>query len=257
MAENHSTLTLGVAIAAALVVGAALGARSGDKIALASKRLEAQIAEQAAAVDARFAALGAEAAPAEAAPADAATADAATADAATAEAPQAEDPRIEALGARIDALDAQAATLGGQLARVAVIDDRVTVLAEQMAVMVSQLQALTDAAADTPAADTPAAETPAAESAAPAPAASAAAAPAAPSPDDVTLSVGQTATFGETPVFLSRVDVAAREAFVVVVGRGPASVGDSAGALALDDGCALRLVDARDRSAVLARVCAQ
>ncbi len=247
MAENHSTLTLGVAIAAALVVGAALGARSGDKIALASKRLEAQIAEQAAAVDARFAALGAEAAPA----------DAATADAATAEAPQAEDPRVEALGARIDALDAQAATLGGQLARVAVIDDRVTVLAEQMAVMVSQLQALTDAAADTPAADTPAAETPAAESAAPAPAASAAAAPAAPSPDDVTLSVGQTATFGETPVFLSRVDVAAREAFVVVVGRGPASVGDSAGALALDDGCALRLVEARDRSAVLARVCAQ
>ena len=242
MAENHSTLTLGVAIAAALVVGAALGARSGDKIALASKRLEAQIAEQAAAVDARFAALGAEAAPADAAPA---------------EAPQAEDPRVEALGARIDALDAQAATLGGQLARVAVIDDRVTVLAEQMAVMVSQLQALTDAAADTPAADTPAAETPAAESAAPAPAASAAAAPAAPSPDDVTLSVGQTATFGETPVFLSRVDVAAREAFVVVVGRGPASVGDSAGALALDDGCALRLVDARDRSAVLARVCAQ
>jgi len=242
MAENHSTLTLGVAIAAALVVGAALGARSGDKIALASKRLEAQIAEQAAAVDARFAALGAEAAPAEAAPADAATADAATA-----EAPQAEDPRVEALGARIDALDAQAATLGGQLARVAVIDDRVTVLAEQMAVMVSQLQALTDAAA----------ETPAAESAAPAPAASAAAAPAAPSPDDVTLSVGQTATFGETPVFLSRVDVAAREAFVVVVGRGPASVGDSAGALALDDGCALRLVEARDRSAVLARVCAQ
>ncbi|PIP98263.1 MAG: hypothetical protein COW75_00735, partial [Rhodobacterales bacterium CG18_big_fil_WC_8_21_14_2_50_71_9] len=77
------------------------------------------------------------------------------------------------------------------------------------------------------------------------------------SPDDVTLSVGQTATFGETPVFLSRVDVAAREAFVVVVGRGPASVGDSAGALALDDGCALRLVEARDRSAVLARVCAQ
>jgi len=125
----------------------------------------------------------------------------------------------------------------------------VTVLAEQMAVMVSQLQALTDAAADTPAA-----ETPAAESAAPAPAA---AAPAAPSPDDVTLSVGQTATFGEIPVFLSRVDVAAREAFVVVVGRGPASVGDSAGALALDDGCALRLVEARDRSAVLARVCAQ
>ena len=242
MAENHSTLTLGVAIAAALVVGAALGARSGDKIALASKRLEAQIAEQAAAVDARFATLGAEAAPA----------DAATADAATAEAPQAEDPRVEALGARIDALDAQAATLGGQLARVAVIDDRVTVLAEQMAVMVSQLQALTDAAAETPAA-----ETPAAESAAPAPAASAAAAPAAPSPDDVTLSVGQTATFGETPVFLSRVDVAAREAFVVVVGRGPASVGDSAGALALDDGCALRLVEARDRSAVLARVCAQ
>jgi len=234
MAENHSTLTLGVAIAAALVVGAALGARSGDKIALASKRLEAQIAEQAAAVDARFAALGAEAAPADAAPA---------------EAPQAEDPRVEALGARIDALDAQAATLGGQLARVAVIDDRVTVLAEQMAVMVSQLQALTDAAAETPAA-----ETPAAESAAPAPAA---AAPAAPSPDDVTLSVGQTATFGETPVFLSRVDVAAREAFVVVVGRGPASVGDSAGALALDDGCALRLVEARDRSAVLARVCAQ
>ena len=252
MAENHSTLTLGVAIAAALVVGAALGARSGDKIALASKRLEAQIAEQAAAVDARFAALGAEAAPAEAAPAEAAPADAATADAATAEAPQAEDPRVEALGARIDALDAQAATLGGQLARVAVIDDRVTVLAEQMAVMVSQLQALTDAAAETPAA-----ETPAAESAAPAPAASAAAAPAAPSPDDVTLSVGQTATFGETPVFLSRVDVAAREAFVVVVGRGPASVGDSAGALALDDGCALRLVEARDRSAVLARVCAQ
>ena len=247
MAENHSTLTLGVAIAAALVVGAALGARSGDKIALASKRLEAQIAEQAAAVDARFAALGAEAAPAEAAPAEAAPA----------AAPQAEDPRVEALGARIDALDAQAATLGGQLARVAVIDDRVTVLAEQMAVMVSQLQALTDAAADTPAADTPAAETPAAESAAPAPAASAAAAPAAPSPDDVTLSVGQTATFGETPVFLSRVDVAAREAFVVVVGRGPASVGDSAGALALDDGCALRLVEARDRSAVLARVCAQ
>ena len=247
MAENHSTLTLGVAIAAALVVGAALGARSGDKIALASKRLEAQIAEQAAAVDARFAALGAEAAPADAAPADAAPADAATA-----EAPQAEDPRVEALGARIDALDAQAATLGGQLARVAVIDDRVTVLAEQMAVMVSQLQALTDAAAETPAA-----ETPAAESAAPAPAASAAAAPAAPSPDDVTLSVGQTATFGETPVFLSRVDVAAREAFVVVVGRGPASVGDSAGALALDDGCALRLVEARDRSAVLARVCAQ
>jgi len=244
MAENHSTLTLGVAIAAALVVGAALGARSGDKIALASKRLEAQIAEQAAAVDARFAALGAEAAPADAAPADAAPADAATA-----EAPQAEDPRVEALGARIDALDAQAATLGGQLARVAVIDDRVTVLAEQMAVMVSQLQALTDAAAETPAA-----ETPAAESAAPAPAA---AAPAAPSPDDVTLSVGQTATFGETPVFLSRVDVAAREAFVVVVGRGPASVGDSAGALALDDGCALRLVEARDRSAVLARVCAQ
>jgi len=242
MAENHSTLTLGVAIAAALVVGAALGARSGDKIALASKRLEAQIAEQAAAVDARFAALGAEAAPADAAPA---------------EAPQAEDPRVEALGARIDALDAQAATLGGQLARVAVIDDRVTVLAEQMAVMVSQLQALTDAAAETPAAETPAAETPAAESAAPAPAASAAAAPAAPSPDDVTLSVGQTATFGETPVFLSRVDVAAREAFVVVVGRGPASVGDSAGALALDDGCALRLVEARDRSAVLARVCAQ
>jgi len=242
MAENHSTLTLGVAIAAALVVGAALGARSGDKIALASKRLEAQIAEQAAAVDARFAALGAEAAPAEAAPAEAAPA----------EAPQAEDPRVEALGARIDALDAQAATLGGQLARVAVIDDRVTVLAEQMAVMVSQLQALTDAAAETPAA-----ETPAAESAAPAPAASAAAAPAAPSPDDVTLSVGQTATFGETPVFLSRVDVAAREAFVVVVGRGPASVGDSAGALALDDGCALRLVEARDRSAVLARVCAQ
>ena len=254
MAENHSTLTLGVAIAAALVVGAALGARSGDKIALASKRLEAQIAEQAAAVDARFAALGAEAAPA---------------DAATAEAPQAEDPRVEALGARIDALDAQAATLGGQLARVAVIDDRVTVLAEQMAVMVSQLQALTDVAAETPAAETPAAETPAAEtpaaqtpaaqtpaaeSAAPAPAA---AAPAAPSPDDVTLSVGQTATFGETPVFLSRVDVAAREAFVVVVGRGPASVGDSAGALALDDGCALRLVEARDRSAVLARVCAQ
>ena len=257
MAENHSTLTLGVAIAAALVVGAALGARSGDKIALASKRLEAQIAEQAAAVDARFAALGAEAAPAEAAPAEAAPADAATADAATAEAPQAEDPRVEALGARIDALDAQAATLGGQLARVAVIDDRVTVLAEQMAVMVSQLQALTDAAAETPAAETPAAETPAAESAAPAPAASAAAAPAAPSPDDVTLSVGQTATFGETPVFLSRVDVAAREAFVVVVGRGPASVGDSAGALALDDGCALRLVEARDRSAVLARVCAQ
>ena len=252
MAENHSTLTLGVAIAAALVVGAALGARSGDKIALASKRLEAQIAEQAAAVDARFAALGAEAAPADAAPADAATADAATA-----EAPQAEDPRVEALGARIDALDAQAATLGGQLARVAVIDDRVTVLAEQMAVMVSQLQALTDVAAETPAAQTPAAETPAAESAAPAPAASAAAAPAAPSPDDVTLSVGQTATFGETPVFLSRVDVAAREAFVVVVGRGPASVGDSAGALALDDGCALRLVEARDRSAVLARVCAQ
>jgi len=247
MAENHSTLTLGVAIAAALVVGAALGARSGDKIALASKRLEAQIAEQAAAVDARFAALGAEAAPAEAAPADAATA----------EAPQAEDPRVEALGARIDALDAQAATLGGQLARVAVIDDRVTVLAEQMAVMVSQLQALPDVAAETPAAETPAAETPAAESAAPAPAASAAAAPAAPSPDDVTLSVGQTATFGETPVFLSRVDVAAREAFVVVVGRGPASVGDSAGALALDDGCALRLVEARDRSAVLARVCAQ
>jgi len=247
MAENHSTLTLGVAIAAALVVGAALGARSGDKIALASKRLEAQIAEQAAAVDARFAALGAEAAPADAAPAEAAPADAATA-----EAPQAEDPRVEALGARIDALDAQAATLGGQLARVAVIDDRVTVLAEQMAVMVSQLQALTDAAAETPAA-----ETPAAESAAPAPAASAAAAPAAPSPDDVTLSVGQTATFGETPVFLSRVDVAAREAFVVVVGRGPASVGDSAGALALDDGCALRLVEARDRSAVLARVCAQ
>ena len=252
MAENHSTLTLGVAIAAALVVGAALGARSGDKIALASKRLEAQIAEQAAAVDARFAALGAEAAPADAAPA---------------EAPQAEDPRVEALGARIDALDAQAATLGGQLARVAVIDDRVTVLAEQMAVMVSQLQALTDVAAETPAAETPAAqtpaaetpaaETPAAESAAPAPAASAAAAPAAPSPDDVTLSVGQTATFGETPVFLSRVDVAAREAFVVVVGRGPASVGDSAGALALDDGCALRLVEARDRSAVLARVCAQ
>ena len=242
MAENHSTLTLGVAIAAALVVGAALGARSGDKIALASKRLEAQIAEQAAAVDARFAALGAEAAPAEAAPAEAAPADAAPA-----EAPQAEDPRVEALGARIDALDAQAATLGGQLARVAVIDDRVTVLAEQMAVMVSQLQALTDVAA----------ETPAAESAAPAPAASAAAAPAAPSPDDVTLSVGQTATFGETPVFLSRVDVAAREAFVVVVGRGPASVGDSAGALALDDGCALRLVEARDRSAVLARVCAQ
>ena len=242
MAENHSTLTLGVAIAAALVVGAALGARSGDKIALASKRLEAQIAEQAAAVDARFAALGAEAAPADAAPA---------------EAPQAEDPRVEALGARIDALDAQAATLGGQLARVAVIDDRVTVLAEQMAVMVSQLQALTDVAAETPAAQTPAAETPAAESAAPAPAASAAAAPAAPSPDDVTLSVGQTATFGETPVFLSRVDVAAREAFVVVVGRGPASVGDSAGALALDDGCALRLVEARDRSAVLARVCAQ
>jgi len=239
MAENHSTLTLGVAIAAALVVGAALGARSGDKIALASKRLEAQIAEQAAAVDARFAALGAEAAPADAAPA---------------EAPQAEDPRVEALGARIDALDAQAATLGGQLARVAVIDDRVTVLAEQMAVMVSQLQALTDVAAETPAAQTPAAETPAAESAAPAPAA---AAPAAPSPDDVTLSVGQTATFGETPVFLSRVDVAAREAFVVVVGRGPASVGDSAGALALDDGCALRLVEARDRSAVLARVCAQ
>ena len=252
MAENHSTLTLGVAIAAALVVGAALGARSGDKIALASKRLEAQIAEQAAAVDARFAALGAEAAPAEAAPAEAAPADAATA-----EAPQAEDPRVEALGARIDALDAQAATLGGQLARVAVIDDRVTVLAEQMAVMVSQLQALTDVAAETPAAQTPAAETPAAESAAPAPAASAAAAPAAPSPDDVTLSVGQTATFGETPVFLSRVDVAAREAFVVVVGRGPASVGDSAGALALDDGCALRLVEARDRSAVLARVCAQ
>jgi len=252
MAENHSTLTLGVAIAAALVVGAALGARSGDKIALASKRLEAQIAEQAAAVDARFAALGAEAAPAEAAPAEAAPADAAPA-----EAPQAEDPRVEALGARIDALDAQAATLGGQLARVAVIDDRVTVLAEQMAVMVSQLQALTDAAAETPAAETPAAETPAAESAAPAPAASAAAAPAAPSPDDVTLSVGQTATFGETPVFLSRVDVAAREAFVVVVGRGPASVGDSAGALALDDGCALRLVEARDRSAVLARVCAQ
>ena len=247
MAENHSTLTLGVAIAAALVVGAALGARSGDKIALASKRLEAQIAEQAAAVDARFAALGAEAAPAEAAPAEAAPA----------EAPQAEDPRVEALGARIDALDAQAATLGGQLARVAVIDDRVTVLAEQMAVMVSQLQALTDVAAETPAAETPAAETPAAESAAPAPAASAAAAPAAPSPDDVTLSVGQTATFGETPVFLSRVDVAAREAFVVVVGRGPASVGDSAGALALDDGCALRLVEARDRSAVLARVCAQ
>jgi len=247
MAENHSTLTLGVAIAAALVVGAALGARSGDKIALASKRLEAQIAEQAAAVDARFAALGAEAAPADAAPAEAAPADAATA-----EAPQAEDPRVEALGARIDALDAQAATLGGQLARVAVIDDRVTVLAEQMAVMVSQLQALTDAAAETPAA-----ETPAAESAAPAPAASAAAAPAAPSPDDVTLSVGQTATFGETPVFLSRVDVAAREAFVVVVGRGPASVGDSAGALALDDGCALRLVEARDRSAVLSRVCAQ
>ncbi|PJA60764.1 MAG: hypothetical protein CO163_01910 [Rhodobacterales bacterium CG_4_9_14_3_um_filter_71_31] len=134
------------------------------------------------------------------------------------------------------------------------IDDRVTVLAEQMAVMVSQLQALTDVAAETPAAQTPAAETPAAESAAPAPAA---AAPAAPSPDDVTLSVGQTATFGETPVFLSRVDVAAREAFVVVVGRGPASVGDSAGALALDDGCALRLVEARDRSAVLARVCAQ
>jgi len=249
MAENHSTLTLGVAIAAALVVGAALGARSGDKIALASKRLEAQIAEQAAAVDARFAALGAEAAPADAAPAEAAPADAATA-----EAPQAEDPRVEALGARIDALDAQAATLGGQLARVAVIDDRVTVLAEQMAVMVSQLQALTDVAAETPAAQTPAAETPAAESAAPAPAA---AAPAAPSPDDVTLSVGQTATFGETPVFLSRVDVAAREAFVVVVGRGPASVGDSAGALALDDGCALRLVEARDRSAVLARVCAQ
>jgi len=249
MAENHSTLTLGVAIAAALVVGAALGARSGDKIALASKRLEAQIAEQAAAVDARFAALGAEAAPAEAAPAEAAPADAAPA-----EAPQAEDPRVEALGARIDALDAQAATLGGQLARVAVIDDRVTVLAEQMAVMVSQLQALTDVAAETPAAQTPAAETPAAESAAPAPAA---AAPAAPSPDDVTLSVGQTATFGETPVFLSRVDVAAREAFVVVVGRGPASVGDSAGALALDDGCALRLVEARDRSAVLARVCAQ
>ena len=252
MAENHSTLTLGVAIAAALVVGAALGARSGDKIALASKRLEAQIAEQAAAVDARFAALGAEAAPAEAAPAEAAPAEAAPA-----EAPQAEDPRVEALGARIDALDAQAATLGGQLARVAVIDDRVTVLAEQMAVMVSQLQALTDVAAETPAAQTPAAETPAAESAAPAPAASAAAAPAAPSPDDVTLSVGQTATFGETPVFLSRVDVAAREAFVVVVGRGPASVGDSAGALALDDGCALRLVEARDRSAVLARVCAQ
>ena len=249
MAENHSTLTLGVAIAAALVVGAALGARSGDKIALASKRLEAQIAEQAAAVDARFAALGAEAAPAEAAPADAATADAATA-----EAPQAEDPRVEALGARIDALDAQAATLGGQLARVAVIDDRVTVLAEQMAVMVSQLQALADAPAE-PVTAAPVETAPA--EAAPAPAASAAAAPAAPSPDDVTLSVGQTATFGETPVFLSRVDVAAREAFVVVVGRGPASVGDSAGALALDDGCALRLVEARDRSAVLARVCAQ
>ena len=58
-------------------------------------------------------------------------------------------------------------------------------------------------------------------------------------------------------MFLSRVDAAAGNAHLMVVGQGPATVGASAGALTLDDGCALRLVEARDRSAVLSRVCAQ
>jgi len=53
------------------------------------------------------------------------------------------------------------------------------------------------------------------------------------------------------------VDAAAGNAHLMVVGQGPATVGASAGALTLDDGCALRLVEARDRSAVLSRVCAQ
>ncbi len=249
MAEKNSYLTLGVAIAVGLIVGAALGARNSGEAALMGKRLEAQFSEQTGAIGEQVAALEARLGGL-----------------------SAEDPRVEALDARVNEIEAQAATLSGQIARVTAVDDRVTVLAEQMAGIVAQLQALDGAApAAAPIAAPAPAETPAA--AAPSTAATPAAGPNAPSDDPsddpsaalmarlgeggAALSIGETATFGGAAVFLSRVDVAARDAHVVVVGRGPATIGDTAGALTLDDGCALTLVGVLERRAFLQPVCPQ
>jgi hypothetical protein len=239
--KNYTALAIGGALIAGVAIGAAIGSRSSHEIAAVAQR----VAAVEASVEERLTAVGAdvEQMVAAAAPGDALSAI---------------ESRAAALEQQVEAMASEAASATAD--QMKAVEDRVATMANQMAALIGRVNALGNGAA-APATAPAESAPPAAE---PAPAAASASAPADDGADaqvaalqarlgerGAALSPGQTATFGEAAVFLSRIDRETGDARVLVVGSGPVVVGPNAGTVSLSGGCELTLLGVADGRAFL------
>jgi hypothetical protein len=249
--KSGGTLMLAAALVLGAVVGAAVSSRGDD----AAKALERR-------VDALETALEERAAAAEQALAEELDLKA-----------SAITQTTDYLTGRIDAIERQAAEAvdsAGEAMKP--VQDRVSVMAQQMAGLIGRVTSLesgsgqagsnqtgsaqSGGAASGAAGDPGAAPSETAETSEQASAGNKAQALEESLGDDgAALSVGQTARFGEEVLFLSRIDAESGAVRMIVVGQGPVMIGGENGAFEMGDGCRLELLGVESGKAYLKPAC--